>query len=166
MSRNGDGGIDFLNRSGLRIPLSQERMRTLFHHLLDEEGKGHWEISVLFTDNAEMRRLNKQYRGVNKTTDVLSFPQEEGTSLQGGKVLGDIVIALPVCIKQAHALGHGRARELAYLLLHGFLHLCGYDHEAVDGKEWNTNELRLGRLIQPMLPSGWNRRALGDTWER
>jgi len=77
-----------------------------------------------------MRTLNEQYRGKRGTTDVLSFPMLEGPfpDLQP-ELLGDIVISIPVAEKQARDAGHSLAREIETLLVHGLLHLVGYDHE-------------------------------------
>jgi probable rRNA maturation factor len=83
-----------------------------------------------------MRRLNRQYRGKNKTTDVLTFPGERP----------DIVISLEQARRQALAEGHSLATEVRYLILHGVLHALGYDHET-DGGEMNALELRVrGRV--------------------
>jgi probable rRNA maturation factor len=77
-----------------------------------------------------MRTLNKQYRGKNGTTDVLSFSMLEGPFIDvRPELLGDIAISIPVAEKQARAAGHSLAREIELLLVHGLLHLLGYDHE-------------------------------------
>lgn len=76
-----------------------------------------------------MRRLNRQYRGLDKTTDVLSFPLYEAGMLRPGDALGDIVISIPRAAAQAAAYGVSLRNELLRLLLHGLLHLIGYDHE-------------------------------------
>lgn len=76
-----------------------------------------------------MRRLNRQYRGLDKTTDVLSFPLSETGLTKPGDALGDIVISIPRAAAQAEAYGVSFNNELLRLLLHGLLHLVGYDHE-------------------------------------
>jgi probable rRNA maturation factor len=77
-----------------------------------------------------MRALNRQYRGTNRTTDVLSFSMREGPFADvRPELLGDIIISVPVAEKQAHAAGHSLTREIELLLVHGLLHLLGYDHE-------------------------------------
>ena len=80
------------------------------------------EVSVILTDNKEIRKLNKEFRNIDKATDVLSFPMEEN-------VLGDIVISLDKTKKQADLYGHSFERELTFLCIHGLLHLLGYEHE-------------------------------------
>lgn len=76
-----------------------------------------------------MRRLNREYRGLDKTTDVLSFPLHEAGAIGPGDALGDIVISIPRTAAQAEAYGVSFNNELLRLLLHGLLHLIGYDHE-------------------------------------
>lgn len=77
-----------------------------------------------------MRTLNRQYRGKNGTTDVLSFSMLEGRFVDvWPELLGDIVISIPMAEKQARAAGHSLAHEIELLLVHGLLHLLGYDHE-------------------------------------
>jgi probable rRNA maturation factor len=88
------------------------------------------ELSVVLTGDGEMRRLNRAYRGKDRTTDVLSFPLLEGKRLaSGGRLpLGDVVVSLPQAGRQAKARGAALGDELALLLIHGILHLLGYDH--------------------------------------
>lgn len=88
---------------------------------LTHEGARARIVSVLLTDDTEMQRLNRQYRGIDKTTDVLSFPS-------GDDWLGDIVISLPQCERQAAAQGVPVRQELSRLAIHGTLHLLGRDH--------------------------------------
>ncbi len=99
------------------------------------------EISVMFTDNEEIRTLNNEHRGIDRATDVLSFPlieyDEEGNILEeymdfnpsGEMVLGDIVISLERASEQADEYGHSFDREVGFLTVHSMLHLLGYDHE-------------------------------------
>ncbi|MEA2601334.1 MAG: putative rRNA maturation factor [Acidobacteriota bacterium] len=94
-------------------------------------------LGVRFCSNREMRRVNRELRQQDKTTDVLSFPGEDG-------YLGDILIALPVARRQAAEAGHAVERELRTLLLHGVLHCLGYDHETDQG-EMERLERRLRR---------------------
>ena len=96
------------------------------------------EVSVLLVDDATIRELNSEYRGKDYATDVLSFPLEEETAegeepaVIGGpaeRMLGDIVISVETAQKQASEYGHSVERELAFLTIHGLLHLLGHDHE-------------------------------------
>jgi probable rRNA maturation factor len=79
-----------------------------------------------------MRKLNREHRGINQTTDVLSFPAEAEKG--AFPHLGDLVISLPVAEKMAKKLGVSRRREVETLVIHGFLHLCGHDHEKDKGE--------------------------------
>jgi probable rRNA maturation factor len=98
--------------------------------LLRNLGLHNAQLSVLFVGDRAMRTLNRRYRGIDRPTDVLSFSLREGefASIQPD-VLGDIVIGVPVAARQAAAAGHPLAREIDLLLIHGLLHLLGYDHE-------------------------------------
>jgi len=90
------------------------------------------ELSVLFTNDQEIKKLNSLFRQKNKPTDVLSFSQQEG--VHGGVVLGDLVISLDTAKKQAKSYGVTLNQELLRLIIHGLLHLYGYDHENVTKK--------------------------------
>ena len=97
------------------------------------------EISVLLVDNETIRSLNRDYRNKDAATDVLSFPMEEAMdgepepAVIGGpteRLLGDLVISVEMAVAQAAEYGHSVERELAFLSVHGLLHLLGYDHES------------------------------------
>lgn len=99
-----------------------------------------YEVSISFVDNDEIKELNRQYRNIDATTDVLSFPLLEFARKSNNEPvikdvlidteisLGDIVISTEKVIEQAKEYGHSQDRELAFLLVHGMLHLLGYDH--------------------------------------
>ena len=92
------------------------------------ELKSNGEISILLTDNAEMRALNKQWRGFDKPTDVLSFPSD-APEIPGEPVhLGDIAMGYETAEQDAGAMGRPFEAHVSHLLIHGFLHLLGYDH--------------------------------------
>lgn len=102
--------------------------------LLQENFDGSAEISVSFVDNEEIHKLNKQFRNIDKETDVLSFPLGENGEYDinhdtGAKMLGDVVISLEKAVEQAEMYGHSLQREIAFLTVHSVLHLLGYDHE-------------------------------------
>ena len=105
-------------------------------------GREEAELSILFVGSAKMKQLNRHYRGNPKETDVLSFPMEDAraslhhtshpthhTSFSVPPLLGDIVISVPKTAEQARAYGTAFSVELLRLLIHGLLHLLGYDHE-------------------------------------
>lgn len=86
-------------------------------------------FSIIFVDSDEIRRINHEYRGIDKVTDVISFALEDSKDLVGDvRVLGDIYICIPKVIEQSEAYGHSIKRELSFLTVHGLLHLLGYDH--------------------------------------
>jgi probable rRNA maturation factor len=105
------------------------------------------DVGVVLADDALLRELNRTYRGLDRPTDVLSFPDGEAGP-DGRIVLGEIVISLDAARRQAKELGHGEARELEELVLHGTLHLLGHDHEN-DGGEMDALELRLREELLP-----------------
>ena len=86
-------------------------------------------LSVIFIDDEEMHKMNKETRGIDRTTDVLSFALEDNDNIKGEiRVLGDIFISIPKMKAQAKEYGHSELREECFLLVHGLLHLLGYDH--------------------------------------
>ena len=89
------------------------------------------ELSILITDDREIHALNAEYRGKDKPTDVLSFALRENGGVCGTEILGDLVISLPTARRQAREYGVTAQEELLRLLIHGTLHLLGYDHEKV-----------------------------------
>jgi probable rRNA maturation factor len=105
------------------------------------------EFSVLLTGDDRLRTLNRQYRGIDKPTDVLSFPASPEAAPGGG----DLAISLDVASEQAANYGHTLQMEVKILILHGLLHLAGYDHECDQG-QMRRRETRLRK--QFALPAG------------
>lgn len=98
------------------------------------------EVSVSFVGDDEIRDLNREYRGVDKSTDVLSFPMDDEFIIDN-RILGDVIINTRRVMEQAEELGHSNERELSYLTVHSILHLLGYDHmEDEDKKEMRERE--------------------------
>lgn len=98
-----------------------------------------FDVSIYIVDDEQIQKINLEHRGMDKPTDVLSFPMNEmhnGTSSEsldvdeetGNILLGDIIISLPTCNRQADEYGHSFEREFAFLLSHGMMHLLGFDH--------------------------------------
>ena len=94
------------------------------------------ELSITLTTDEEVRKLNEQYRGIATSTDVLSFPMEEDAAgaevfiaPEGVRMLGDVVVSYPQAVRQAAEFGHSIEREVAFLTVHGILHLLGQDHQ-------------------------------------
>lgn len=93
-------------------------------------------FSVIFIDDDRMYEMNKLYRGVDRTTDVLSFALNDVHSFKGNiNVLGDIYVSIPKMKEQALEYGHSEKRELSFLIIHGLLHLLGYNHMEKDEEE-------------------------------
>ena len=119
-----------------------------------EQCEEEFEVSISFVNNQEMRSLNKEYRNIGKETDVLSFPlvefieeelnteDEDAEYIEEEIALGDIVISMEKAVEQSEEYGHSFKRELAFLLVHGMLHLLGYDHdeEASEGEIFDKQE--------------------------
>ncbi|MEE8492641.1 MAG: rRNA maturation RNase YbeY [Nitrospirales bacterium] len=111
-----------------RAGVSPARIRRLAQRVLAAVGEPGAELSIELVGDRRMRRLNRRYRNLDAPTDVLAFPIREG----GGPpspLLGDVVISLHRAVCQASAGGHSLEQEVSSLLVHGVLHLCGYDHE-------------------------------------
>jgi len=104
------------------------------------------EVSVLLTTDRNMRRLNRQFRGKDKSTDVLSFPADP---LVQNQERGDLAVSVPTALRQAREQGHALAVELKVLILHGLLHLAGYDHERDNGEMEQRERVVRGRLGLP-----------------
>jgi probable rRNA maturation factor len=100
----------------------------------------HTEVSIVLSDDAYIHELNYKYRSKDRPTDVLSFALNEGEEpeiIDGPEevLLGDIIISVETAMRQAEDFGHSLEREVAYLTVHGILHLLGYDHEELEDKE-------------------------------
>jgi len=109
------------------------------HRALEVLGLNKAEFSIVLVSDAQIKRLNKLYRNKDKPTDVLSFPI--GEKVNGWLILGDIVISVDTAKKQAQELGYSLEEELKRLLVHGLVHLLGYDHELGGEEEKKFFEL-------------------------
>jgi probable rRNA maturation factor len=109
------------------------------------------QVSVLLTTDRRIRQLNRQFRGKDKATDVLSFPAARESERRGPENLaGDLAISVATARKQARACGHSLATEIKVLMLHGLLHLAGYDHETDAGEMASRERLLRARLKLPL----------------
>lgn len=149
--------IEVVNRQRL-AGLDARRIARLADATLGAAGKAHANVTVAFVRDRVIRGLNNEFRGNDRTTDVLSFPSEDerGTgddfkfigSGQSG-FLGDVVVSTDAAMRQAKDADHSFEREIDELVIHGVLHLCGYDHES-DRGQMNRLELKLRRkLLDP-----------------
>ena len=121
--------------------VDEDEVRRTAEHVLKAEGVAPpYELSLVFTDSETVQRLNRDYRGVDEATDVLAFsmlPPEEGDSSfvlppDGITHLGEVIVCYPRAVEQAQEEGHSVDKELALLIIHGILHLLGYDHEKTE----------------------------------
>ena len=119
-----------------------EKIEDIVEEVLDYEGySDDYDISISFVDNKEIHELNKQFRGVDRATDVLSFPMlsDEFEDVEYEEMsLGDIVVSLERALEQSIEYGHSFEREVCFLVCHSMFHLLGYDHDT----EENTREMR------------------------
>jgi rRNA maturation RNase YbeY len=116
-----------------RITFDQMRLERSARAILADVGETSAELGILFVGDQRMRGLNRRYRGKDRTTDVLAFAMREAPTPHASRLtprpLGDVVIAVPTAARQAKQGQRSLDEELAVLLVHGILHLCGYDHE-------------------------------------
>ena len=119
-----------------------EKIKDIILECLDYEGYGDdYDVSLSFVDNKEIHELNKMYRGIDRATDVLSFPMLSDDEFEielEEKSLGDIVISLERAFEQSIDYNHSFEREVCFLVCHSMFHLLGYDHDT----EENTKAMR------------------------
>lgn len=144
-----------LQLDGQKLLPSVDRARCLraVRRVLDAAPIGELGLGITFVDDDAIATLNRQWRGMDKPTDVLSFAAHDGELIAGlEEELGDLVIAVPTATRQARALGHPLATELAVLTTHGLLHLCGFDHEHDPADAKTMAELELSILDAAGVP--------------
>jgi probable rRNA maturation factor len=138
--------IEVVNRQRKEF-LNRERWQAFTTRALTAVRSDKAGVTVAFVSDRTMRELNKRWRGKRGTTDVLSFPAEQNKfEKRNGLMLGDIVISVDQATRQAKENKLSRDHEISQLILHGLLHLCGYDHVTDDG-EMNRLELRLRKKL-------------------
>ncbi|MDH5738826.1 MAG: rRNA maturation RNase YbeY [Nitrospira sp.] len=145
----------------LRVSLARYavRQRSFIHLaqcILNAVGEAKSELSLELIGDARIRRLNREYRTHDRVTDVLAFPIREAVAPQvrtpTTNMLGDVVISVPTAFRQAQEAGRSIDDELATLLVHGVLHLCGYDHERSprEAVRMSRREQHVLQMISPM----------------
>jgi probable rRNA maturation factor len=135
----------------IRLPSARALARFLAAAQAAVQVKG--QVTVLLTTDAAIRKLNRQFRGKNAATDVLSFPAS-GLGAEG--IAGDLAISVTTALGQAAEQGHSLSTEIKVLILHGLLHLAGFDHEVDDGKMARRERVLRAKL---RLPQGLIERA-------
>ncbi len=139
---------------GMRLTRWQFRLgalKKLAGHILQSVGEAQALLSLEIVGDTRMWRLNRTFRHRDKTTDVLAFATREGPGPPSA-LLGDVVISLPQAIRQARRHQQGIDHELAVLLIHGILHLCGYDHERseAEARRMGRRERAVLRAVGPV----------------
>ena len=146
--------IEVVNRQRL-APIDANRIARVAGATLAAVGKPGAGVTVAFVRDRAIRVLNRRFREIDRPTDVLSFPASAGSedgadggfvSAQTPEYLGDVVVSTDTALRQANEAGHAFGREVDELVMHGVVHLCGYDHETDHG-EMNRLELRLRRKL-------------------
>ena len=133
-------GYDKLLRAFTEVDVSSQlrkyqinniSIKSMAKQVLASQTGESWMMSVKFVSKEKIKRLNRDYRNTDKPTDVLAFPQELPAGLFEIRVkpIGDVVICPDVARSNADRIGHSLDREVSFLLVHGILHLCGYDHQ-------------------------------------
>lgn len=122
------------NRSGIRFSRTLlEKIKKTIRTAVEAEYPNHtFELNIFFCDDETIRSYNREYRGVDRATDVLSFPMFDFGTPELPALLGDIVLSVPRAQAQAEEYGHSFEREMCFLSAHAALHLIGYDHENED----------------------------------
>lgn len=121
--------IGIFNETDKNLENYYELMYKIVQYTLKKHNADNSELSIVFVDNNKIHEINKTYRGIDRPTDVISFALEDDkTSFGSVRVLGDIFISTDKVLEQHQEYGHSYERELYFLIVHGLLHLLGYDH--------------------------------------
>lgn len=115
-----------------------EEVEKILYKAMEKEGLENTSFNLIIVDNEYIHELNRNYRNIDRETDVITFALEDEDSLVVGldeRILGDIYISIDKARSQAEEYGHGLLRELAFLAVHGFYHLLGYDHMTKEEEE-------------------------------
>jgi len=138
--------IEIVNRQRTR-KINAKQWREFAGQVIQAMGIDKQDATIVFVSDATIKKLNQRFRSKDYPTDVLSFPIRAASfEIENKSNLGDVVISVERAAVQAKAAGHNFADEVKQLILHGLLHLCGYDHET-DGGKMNRLELRLRRRL-------------------
>jgi len=147
------------NQSGLVSPRRElsSFTRHVIRRALREHGLPGAELTVLYCSPEAIRKLNRNFRGMDRPTDVLSFPADDNPGdlrNQPAPYLGDLALCLPICAAQAGENHHDPVDEVALLLVHGFLHLLGFDHDTAARKRtmWREQDRLLSAAMPLLLP--------------
>lgn len=150
--------IHIKRKRGLSIPFPTSLVRSAARATLLHQGIAEpCELTIYLTDDAHIQALNRDFLGIDSPTDVLSFPAGERDPQHGHLYLGDIVLSLPRALEQSQKAGHPLEAEAQLLIVHGVLHLLGYDHAEAEEKRrmWEVQHAILDQL-------GWKDLRIGE----
>ena len=123
--------VNFFNESNLNVREYEKVIKNVFKTIDYKK-----EFNLIFVNKDEIQRINNEYRKIDKVTDVISFALCDDEEYdKSSKELGDIFICVERAIEQAKEYGHSTDREFAFLAVHGYLHLCGFDHQTKEDEE-------------------------------
>ena len=131
-------GIGFFNETSVKLDEELKIVKQVLEHGLNKLGIDEAIFNIIIVDNDYIHKLNKEYRNIDRETDVITFALEDDDSIIVGdevRVLGDIYISIDKAREQAKEYNHSLKRELSFLAVHGFYHLLGYDHETKEEEE-------------------------------
>ncbi len=142
-------------------PLAEQTVRDAISAAASALSTADGEVSIVLTDDLAMAALNRDWRGIDKPTNVLSFPASGHTGSESSHFLGDIVIAYETLVRECGDENRKFLHHLAHLAVHGFLHLVGYDHET-DAQAEEMEELESKIMTRLSMPDPYIARDLGD----
>ena len=117
------------NETEENLDLYMDKLYSLLEFALKKEKLDNVEFNIIFVDREKIHEINREYRNIDRETDVISFALEDDPDIElDHRILGDIYICIEKAYEQAEEYGHSRLREIAFLMIHGLLHLLGYDH--------------------------------------
>jgi probable rRNA maturation factor len=138
--------VRVLNRAPKKIKVS--RVKKIVSEALKAEGVKRGEVSVVVCDDCFIKELNKKYRGIDEPTDVLAFPFTHKSSFKSPKILGEIIVSLEAAEKQAAAFNHTPEEEFALLLVHGALHIVGYEDSGAKEERMRKREREIFEKVK------------------
>ena len=132
--------IGMFNETGVELTEEEKMIQKLVKEVLKEEKVRNAECNIIFVDNEKIHEINREYRHIDRVTDVISFALEdemenEPSAQYEMRVLGDIYISVDQAKEQALEYGHSFLREICFLAIHGMLHLLGYDHQTTEDEK-------------------------------
>lgn len=122
--------VNFFNETGTDVREYEKLIKSIFKPMGSKK-----EFNIIFVSKEEIQRINREFRKIDAVTDVISFALCDDTDLIPTNELGDIFICLDRAMTQAIEYGHSKSREVAFLAVHGYLHLCGFDHMTKEDEE-------------------------------